>query len=284
MAETERQKIDISYLYRKKEEGDKVSWLSIYDYATALYADRAGIEMILVGDSGLMTMFGHKTTLPATMDLMIWMTQAVTRAVKYTFVIGDMPYMSYQINKEEAIRNAGRFMAEGAADAIKLEGGVVVADTVSAIVKAGIPVMGHLGMTPQSAAVIGGYKSQGRDAETARKLIQDAKALEESGVFAILLEAVPAKVAGLIVKEAKVPIYSIGAGPECDGQLLIVHDVLGLFELFKPKFVKRYAELGKEMVEAFTKYKEEVKAGKFPTPEHCYNIREEEFQKLLTEK
>lgn len=284
MAEAERKKIDISYLYRKKEEGEKVSWLSIYDYATALYADRAGIEMILVGDSGLMTMFGHKTTLPATMDLMLWMTQAVTRAVKYAFVIGDMPYMSYQVNKEEAIRNAGRFMAEGAADAVKLEGGVVIADTVAAIVKAGIPVMGHIGMTPQSAALLGGYKSQGRDAETARKLMQDAKALEESGVFAILLEAVPAKVSGLIVKEAKIPVYSIGAGPECDGQLLIVHDVLGLFELFKPKFVKRYAELGKEMVTAFTRYREEVKAGEFPTAEHCYNIPEGEFQKLLAGK
>lgn len=284
MAEAERQKIDIPYLYRKKEQGEKISWLTAYDYPTALYEDRAGIEMILVGDSGVMAMLGYKTTLPATMEQMIWMTQAVTRAVKYAFVIGDMPYMSYQVSKEEAIHNAGRFMAEAGTDAVKLEGGAIMADTLSAIVKAGIPVMGHIGMTPQSAAVIGGYKSQGRDAVTARKLIQDAKTLQQAGAFAVLLEAIPARVAGLIVKELKVPVYSIGSGPECDGQVLIVHDILGLFELFKPKFVKRYAELGKEMVEAFTKYKEDIKAGRFPAAEHCYNIPEEEFQKLLIKK
>ena len=283
MSEVERRKIDIPYLYEKKEQGEKISWLTAYDYPTALYEDRAGIEMILVGDSGVMTMLGHKTTLPATMDQMIWMTQAVTRAVKYAFVVGDMPYMSYQVSKEEAIRNAGRFMAECGADAIKMEGGAPVADILSAIVKAGIPVMGHIGMTPQFAAQLGGYKRQGQDAEAARKLIQDAKTLEEAGAFAILLEAMPAQVAGLITKDMKIPAYSIGAGPECDGQLLIVHDILGLFELFKPKFVKRYAQLGEEMVEAFTKYKAEVKAGKFPQPEHCYNMPEEEFKKLLIE-
>lgn len=283
MSEVERRKIDIPYLYKKKEQGEKISWLTAYDYPTALYEDRAGIEMILVGDSGVMTMLGHKTTLPATMDQMIWMTQAVTRAVKYAFVVGDMPYMSYQASKEEAIHNAGRFMAECGADAVKMEGGAPVADILSAIVKAGIPVMGHIGMTPQFAAQLGGYKRQGRDAEAARKLIQDAKTLEEAGAFAILLEAMPARVAGLITKDTKIPAYSIGAGPECDGQLLIVHDILGLFELFKPKFVKRYAQLGEEMVEAFTRYKAEVKAGKFPQPEHCYNIPEEEFKKLLIE-
>ena len=283
MSEVERRKIDIPYLYKKKEQGEKISWLTAYDYPTALYEDRAGIEMILVGDSGVMTMLGHKTTLPATMDQMIWMTQAVTRAVKYAFVVGDMPYMSYQVSKEEAIRNAGRFMAECGADAVKMEGGAPVADILSAMVKAGIPVMGHIGMTPQFAAQLGGYKRQGRDAEAARKLIQDAKTLEEAGAFAILLEAMPARVAGLITKDMKIPAYSVGAGPECDGQLLIVHDILGLFELFKPKFVKRYAQLGEEMVEAFTKYKAEVKAGEFPQPEHCYNIPEGEFKKLLVE-
>jgi len=283
MTDAERQKVDIPCLYRKKAEGEKISWLSIYDYATALYADRAGIEIILVGDSGMMTMLGHKTTLLATVDQMIWMAQAVTRANKYAFVIGDMPYMSYQASKEEAIHNAGRFMAEGGTDAVKLEGGASIADTVSAVVGAGIPVLGHIGMTPQSAALLGGYKSQGRDAKTARKLINDAKVLEEAGVFAIILEIIPAKVTGLIVEKTNIPIYSIGSGP-CDGQLLIVHDMLGLFELFKPKFVKRYAELGKEMVGAFTRYRDEVRAGKFPGLEHCYNIPEEEFQKLLIEK
>ncbi len=284
MSEEERKKITIPYLYRKKEEGEKISWLTAYDYPTALYEDRAGIEMILVGDSGVMTMLGQKTTLPATMDQMVWMTQAVTRAVKYAFVVGDMPYMSYQATSEEAIYNAGRFMAECGVDAIKLEGGAQMADRVLAIVKAGIPVIGHIGMTPQFAAQLGGYKSQGRDAETARRLIDDARILEDAGAFAILLEAVPAKVAGIIVKEASIPIYSIGAGSECDGQLLIVHDILGLFELFKPKFVKRYAELGEEMVKVFTRYKKDVKTEKFPGPEHCYNIPEKEFEKLKNKK
>ena len=277
----ERKKIDISYLYRKKEESEKISWLTAYDYPTALYEDRAGIEMILVGDSGVMTMLGEKTTLPATMDQMIWMTRAVTRAVRYSFVVGDMPYMSYQASNDEAIHNAGRFMAECGVDAVKLEGGSQMVERVRAISNAGIPVVGHIGMTPQFAAQMGGYKSQGRDAETARNLIRDAQLLEESGAFAILLEAMPAKVAGMIVREANVPIYSIGAGSECDGQLLIVHDILGLFELFKPKFVKRYAELGEEMVEAFTRYIEDVKSGQFPGPEHCYNIPEVEFKKLV---
>jgi 3-methyl-2-oxobutanoate hydroxymethyltransferase len=277
-----RKKIDIPYLYRKRDEKEKISWLTAYDYPTALYEDRAGIEMILVGDSGVMTMLGQKTTLPATMDQMVWMTQAVTRAVTYAFVVGDMPYMSYQASNEEAIHNAGRFMAECGVDAIKLEGGSQMFDRISAISNAGIPVIGHIGMTPQFAAQLGGYKSQGRDAKTARRLIDDARILEEAGAIAILLEAVAAKVAGIIVREASIPIYSIGAGSECDGQLLIVHDILGLFELFKPKFVKRYAEMGEEMVEVFIRYREDVKAGRFPGLVHCYNIPEKEFNKLKT--
>lgn len=284
MAEEERRKIDIAYLYRKKAEGEKISWLTAYDYPTALFEDMAGIEMIMAGDSGMMAQLGYKNTLPATMEQMLWMTQAVTRAVKYAFVIGDMPYMSYQVSREEAIRNAGRFMAEGGTDCIKLEGGVEMSDTISAIVRAGVPVMAHIGMTPQSAALLGGYKSQGRDADTARRLIKDAKALEAAGVFSILVEAVPARVAGLLVKEVKVPVYSIGAGPECDGQVLIVHDMLGLFQLFKPRFVKRYAELGDAMMEAFAKYREEVKAGIFPGAEHCYNLPDEEFEKLAKDR
>ena len=284
MAEAERKKIDIPYLYAKKAQGEKVSWLTAYDYPMAYYEDKAGIEMIMAGDSGMMALLGHKNTLSATMDQMIWMTQAVTRGAKYAFIIGDMPYMSYQASKEEAIRNAGRFMAEGGTDCVKLEGGAIMADTVSAIVKAGVPVMGHIGMTPQSAAAIGGYKSQGRDAEAARKIIQDAKILEEAGAFSVLVEAIPAKVAGLLVKAVKVPVYGIGAGPECDGQVLIVHDMLGLFELFKPKFVRRYAQLGQDMVEAFGKYRSDIKEGLFPGPDECYNISEEEFQKLLSEQ
>lgn len=278
--EEKRTKINIPYLYCKKEQGEKVSFLTAYDYPTALYEDRAGIEMILVGDSVSMTLLGYETTLPMDMDQMIVFTKAVTRACKYAFVVGDMPYMSYQASTSEAIHNAGRFMAECGTDAVKLEGGARMADIVAAIVKAGIPVMGHIGMTPQSAAQMGGFTVQGQDAETARRLIQDALKLEEAGAFSILLECIPAKVAGLIVEKTEVPIYSIGSGADCDGQILIVHDLLGLFEAFTPKFVKKYAKLDEEMVKAFKQYKKEVKSGEFPTEEHIYNIPESEFDKI----
>lgn len=280
MPEKKREKITIPYLYEKKEEGEKISWLTAYDYPMALYEEKAGIEMILVGDSGGMTLLGYDSTLPVTMDQMMVMTKAVTRATETTFIVGDMPYMSYQPSKEKAIESAGRFMGECGTDAVKLEGGKRMAPTAEAMVDAGIPVVGHIGMTPQSAAQLGGYKSQGRDAESARELIEDAKVLEDAGAFAILLEAVPSRVAELIYEEAEVPIYGIGAGGATDGQLLIVHDILGLFELFKPKFVKRYANLGEEMVKAFSRYKEEVKSGEFPTKDHCYTIPDEEFSKI----
>ncbi|MFW6071567.1 MAG: 3-methyl-2-oxobutanoate hydroxymethyltransferase [Candidatus Bipolaricaulota bacterium] len=276
----EREEVNINYLYSKKEEGEKISWLTAYDYPTAQYEEKAGIEMILVGDSGGMTLLGYDSTLPVTMDEMAVMTKAVTRATDKTFVVGDMPYMSYQPSKEKAIENAGRFMGECSTDAVKLEGGKRMAPTVEAMVDAGIPVVGHIGMTPQSAAQLGGYKSQGRDAETARQLIEDAKALEDAGAFAILLEAVPSRVTELIYNEADVPIYGIGAGPTNDGELLIVQDILGLFELFKPRFVKRYANLGDEMVDAFQRYKSEVKEGVFPAEEHSYNIPDEEFEEI----
>ncbi|MEF8798142.1 MAG: 3-methyl-2-oxobutanoate hydroxymethyltransferase [Candidatus Bipolaricaulota bacterium] len=274
----DREEVNINYLYEKKEEGEKISWLTAYDYPTAQYEEKAGIEMILVGDSGGMTLLGYDSTLPVTMDEMAVMTKAVTRATDKTFVVGDMPYMSYQASKEDAIKNAGRFMGECSTDAVKLEGGKRMAPTVEAMVDAGVPVIGHIGMTPQSAAQLGGYKSQGTDAETARQLIEDAKALEDAGAFAVLLEAVPSRVTELIYKEADVPIYGIGAGPTNDGELLIVQDILGLFELFKPRFVKRYADLGEEMVDAFQRYRSEVKEGVFPAEEHSYNIPDEEFE------
>ena len=280
MSKEKRKEVNINYLYSKKEEGEKISWLTAYDYPTALYEEKAGIEMILVGDSGGMTLLGYESTLPVTMDEMVMLTKAVTRATDKTFVVGDMPYMSYQPGEKEAIENAGRFMGECGTDAIKLEGGRRMASKVEAIVDAGIPVIGHIGMTPQSAAQLGGYKSQGRDAETARELMDDAKALEDAGAFAILLEAVPARVTELIYKEAEVPIYGIGAGGATDGQLLIVQDILGLFELFKPKFVKRFANLGEEMVDVFAQYKSEVKSGEFPADKHCYKIPDEEYGKL----
>src|SRR6056297_1627798 len=207
----DREKININYLYQKKEDGEKVSWLTAYDYPMAKYEEEAGIEMILVGDSGGMTLLGYDSTLPVSMDEMMIMTKAVTRATEATFVVGDMPYMSYQADQAEAIRNAGRFMGECGTDAVKLEGGRRMAPTVEAMVDAGIPVVGHIGMTPQSAAQLGGYKSQGRDAKTARELIADAKALEDAGALAILLEAIPERVGKQIYEEAGVPIYGIGA-------------------------------------------------------------------------
>jgi len=280
MSEEEREEVNLNYLYEKKEKGEKISWLTAYDYPTARYEEEAGVEMILVGDSGGMTLLGYDSTLPVTMDEMAVMTKAVTRATDKTFVVGDMPYMSYQASKEDAIKNAGRFMGECSTDAVKLEGGRRMAPTVEAMVDAGIPVIGHIGMTPQSAAQLGGYKSQGRDAESARQLIEDAQALEDAGAFAVLLEAIPERVGQRIYEAAEVPIYGIGAGGATDGQLLIVQDILGLFELFKPKFVKRYADLGDEMVEAFEQYIDEVKRGEFPGEEHCYSIPDEEFERI----
>jgi 3-methyl-2-oxobutanoate hydroxymethyltransferase len=276
----DRDKITLNYLYEKMEAGEKISWLTAYDYPTANYAEKAGIEMILVGDSGGMTLLGYDSTLPVTMDEMAVMTKAVTRATDTTFVVGDMPYMSYQPSDEKAIESAGRFMGECSTDAVKLEGGRRMASRVEAIVEAGIPVIGHIGMTPQSAAQLGGYKSQGKDAESAKQLLADAKALQDAGAFAILLEAIPERVGKRIYEEADVPIYGIGAGAATDGQLLIVQDILGLFELFKPKFVKRYAELGDEMVEAMSRYRKEVKEGEFPKEEHCYRMPDEEYEKF----
>jgi len=276
----ERKKVTIPDLYAMVARGERITFLTAYDYPTALLEDRAGIDMILVGDSAAMCMLGYPTTLPATMDFMVTITAAVSRAAKRAFVVGDMPYMSYQPSNELAIENAGRFIAEGGADAVKLEGGARMAERVEAIVKAGIPVMGHIGLTPQAASQIGGLKAQGRDAETARQLIEDAKVLEEAGAFSILLEAIPARVAELIVRQAKVPILSIGSGVACHGQLLIVHDILGLFETFMPKFVKKYADVSSVMLQAFQDYIADVKSGKFPTPEHEYRIPKEEWQRL----
>jgi len=276
----ERKKVTIPDLYAMVARGERITFLTAYDYPTALLEDRAGIDMILVGDSAAMCMLGYPTTLPATMDFMVTITAAVSRAAKRAFVVGDMPYMSYQPSNELAIENAGRFIAEGGADAVKLEGGARMAERVEAIVKAGIPVMGHIGLTPQAASQIGGLKAQGRDAETARQLIEDAKVLEEAGAFSILLEAIPARVAEIIVRNARVPILSIGSGAACHGQLLIVHDILNLFEAFTPKFVKVYADVASVMLEAFQEYISDVKSGKFPAPEHEYRIPKEEWQRL----
>lgn len=274
-------KVTIPTLQAMKRAGEKITFLTAYDYPTARLQDRAGIEMILVGDSAAMCMLGHPTTLPVTMDQMITFTAAVTRAVERALVVGDMPFGSYQVSPSEAVRNASRFMAEGGAEAVKLEGGVRQVPAARAIVAAGIPVMGHIGLTPQAASQLGGYRSQGRDAETALRLLEDAEALQEAGAFAILLEAMPAEVGGRITEHLRIPVLSIGAGPHCDGQLLIVHDILGLFEAFTPRFVKRYAEVGKVMEEAFRSYLADVKDGTFPAAEHQYPLPEEERIRFL---
>ncbi len=275
-----RSKVTIPDLYAMVERGEPISFLTAYDYPTALLEDRAGMDMILVGDSGAMCLLGHTSTLPATMDFMVQITAAVSRAASRAFVVGDMPYMSYQPSDEMAVRNAGRFISEGGADAVKLEGGARMADRVQAIVDAGIPVMGHIGLTPQAASMIGGLKSQGRSAEVALELLDDAEILEEAGAFAILVEAVPARVAEVIVRQASVPILSIGSGGACHGQLLIVHDILSLFEAFTPKFVKKYTDIASPMLEAFQSYIKDVKERRFPAAEHEYRIPDEEWRRL----
>jgi 3-methyl-2-oxobutanoate hydroxymethyltransferase len=275
-----REKVTLTTISEMKARKEPVSWLTAYDYPTALLMDRAGIHMILVGDSAGMTVLGYETTLPVTMDQMITMTAAVCRAVEYAFVIGDMPFMSYQVSIEEAIRNAGRFMAECGTDAVKLEGGRRIAPVIEAITNAGIPVLGHIGLTPQSYTQLGGYKAQGRTADAGVRLIEDAKILEEAGACAILLECIPAEVAGIITHRSGIPVYGLGCGNDVDGQLMIVHDMIGLFERFVPKFVKRYANVSPILLEAFSQYREEVRAKEFPQPEHLYSMKEGEAEKL----
>lgn len=275
-----RKKVTIHTLMDKKAKGEKITFLTAYDYPTAVIEDKVGIDLILVGDSLGMCVYGFDSTLPVTMDMMVNHSKAVRKGAPNCFVIGDMPYMSYQVNIDQAITNAGRLMQEAGVDGVKLEGGVEMVDTIKAITRAGIPVMGHIGLTPQSVSMLGGFKAQGRSVEAALKLIEDAKALEEAGCFAILLEAIPAEIGQIITERANVPTLSIGAGPYCDGQVLVVHDALGFFGGHVAKFVKQYANMNTIIEEALTKYKEEVEQVVFPGPEHCYKIKEEELVKL----
>jgi len=277
---TELKKITIPYLYEMKKKGELISWLTSYDYPFGALVEQAGIEMILVGDSASMVVYGNTSTLPITMDTLIEHCRAVRRAAPNVFLIGDMPFLSYQVSVEEAVRNAGRFMKEGNCDAVKLEGGERIAETVRAIVNAGIPVVGHIGLTPQSSSMSGGFKVQGKDADSAIALINDAMALEKAGVFAVLLECVPARVAAIIRKELSVLLFGIGAGPDCDGQLLIIHDILGLYQCFTPKFVKQYANLAQIISEALGKYRSDVKTKQFPQPEHSFTIPPAELKKV----
>lgn len=278
-----RKKVSVLTLRQKKERGQPITMLTAYDYPTALLMERAGVDAILVGDSLGMVVLGYENTLPVTMDEMIHHCKAVARGARYALLIGDMPFLSYQVSVNEAIRNAGRFLQEGGMDAVKLEGGRERLETVRAIVQAGIPVMGHLGLTPQSVHQLGGFRPQGRTARAARRLFEDALLLEEAGCFAIVLESVPARLASLISQRLSIPTIGIGAGAGCDGQVLVTHDMLGLFERFTPRFVKRYAQLHAEMERAFRAYIEDVEMRRFPAEEHTVDMPDEEWAELLRE-
>lgn len=263
-----------------KAKGEKLSMLTAYDYSTAKLEDESGINGILVGDSLGNVVLGYEDTVSVTMEDMIHHGAAVARGAKNALVVVDMPFMSYEVTVEEAVRNAGRLMKEGRAGAVKLEGGVRVAEQIRAIVKAGIPVMGHIGLTPQSINVFGGFKVQGKSEEAARALLADAKAVEEAGAFAVVIEAVPAALAQMITDAVSIPTIGIGAGAGCDGQILVYQDMLGMFSDFTPKFVKRYANVGEVMREAFANYADEVASGVFPTEEHTYKIKDDVLEKL----
>jgi len=276
----ERKKITPVDVQAMKKQGKRITMLTAYDYPMALLEDRAGIDIILVGDSLAMTVLGYENTLPVTMDEMIHHTKAVVRGAKHPLIIGDMPFMSYNSSEREAILNAGRFMKEAGADAVKLEGGVTVKETVKAIVRGGIPVMGHIGLTPQTISMLGGFKVQGKDAQAAQKIIDDALALQDAGAFSVLLEAVPAPIAKMVTERLTVPTIGIGAGVYCDGQVLVVHDMLGLFDRFTPKFAKKYVNLSEVILKALDAYKEEVIKGEFPTDQHSFHIDEKELGKI----
>ena len=276
-----KERLTISDLRRKKAKGQPITMLTAYDYPTTLAVDGAGIDVILVGDSLAMVVLGHPTTLPVTMDEMIHHCKAVARGAQHALLVGDMPFLSYQVSVPEAVRNAGRFLQEAGMDAVKLEGGSKMAATIEAILAAGIPVMGHIGLTPQSVNKLGGWKTQGRTAPAAQNLIEDAIRLEEAGCFSLVLESVPERLGTLISRKLSIPTIGIGAGVGCDGQVLVTHDLLGLFDRFKPRFVKRYANLHEEMTRAISAYRQDVEGGSFPAPEHTYDLRDGEWKTLL---
>lgn len=278
-----RKKVTILSLKSKKEKGEPITMLTAYDYPTGLLVDQAGIDIILVGDSLAMVVLGHENTVAVTMDEMLHHCKAVARGAKNPLLVGDMPFMSYQVDVKEAIRNAGRFLKEGGMDVVKLEGGRDMAPTVKGIVDAGIPVMGHIGLTPQTISKLGGYRVQGKDIATAKALIDDGLALEEAGAFSLILEAIPGPVARLITERVGIPTIGIGAGPDCDGQVLVTHDLIGLFDRFVPKFVKQYTNTFSSIIEALESYRDEVVAGTFPGPEHGYSMSDEALQALLKE-
>ena len=278
-----RNKVTTHTFQLRKERGEPITMITAYDYASAVAVDRAGIDAILVGDSLGMVMLGYDSTVSVTMADMLHHCKAVARGTKYAFLIGDMPFMSYQADTTEAVRNAGRFLQEGGMDAVKLEGGREIAATIKAIVNVGIPVMGHLGLTPQTATSLGGYRVQGKTAVSAKKMLEDALILQEAGCFAVVLEAVPAPVATVISKQLEIPTIGIGAGVDCDGQVLVYHDMLGMFDRFTPKFVKQYANTGDMITNAIATFCTEVQARQFPTEAHTYSMLQTELDTFLRE-
>src|SRR5512143_659525 len=276
-----RKKVSTLAFRQKKERGEVISMLTAYDYPTAMALDRSGIDSILVGDSLAMVVLGYENTLPVTMEEMLHHCRAVARGAKSALLVGDMPFMSYQVSVEEATRNAGRFLQQGGMDAVKLEGGRERAEAIRSITRAGIPVMGHIGLTPQSINQLGGFRAQGKTAAAAKRLIEDAQILEEAGAFSLVLESVPARLAEMISKKISIPTIGIGAGVGCDGQVLVTHDLLGLFDRFTPKFVKKYADFHGEMHRAFSEFIHDVQARSFPGPEHAVEMDESEWQQLL---
>jgi len=281
-AQTIPKKMTVQAFRQKKEIGEPISMLTGYDYPTALALDFAGIDAILVGDSLGMVVLGYDNTLPVTMEEMLHHCRAVRRGARAALLIGDMPFMSYQISVEDAVRNAGRFLQEGGMDVVKLEGGKARVSTIKAIISAGIPVMGHLGLTPQSVHALGGFRPQGRTPEAARHILEDAIALEEAGCFSLVLESIPARLAELISQTVSIPTIGIGSGPGCDGQVLVIHDLLGFFARFTPKFVKKYADFQDEMRKAILEYIADVTERRYPAQEHSIEMPDEEWQMFLS--
>jgi 3-methyl-2-oxobutanoate hydroxymethyltransferase len=276
----ERKKVTIADLQQKMRAGQKITMMTAYDYPTASLVDQAEIDTILVGDSLGMVVLGYESTVPVTMDEMIHHCKAVGRGATYAFIIGDMPFMSYQVTTEKAIENAGRFIKEGGCDSVKLEGGSEMAPVVKAIVDAGISVCAHIGLTPQTATKLSGFKVQGKDAESARELLKSAQALEQAGAFMIVLECIPDLLAARISQEVSIPTIGIGAGKDCHGQVLVYHDLVGLFERFTPKMVKQYINLAPQIKEALIQYKTDVEQGTFPGPEHSFTMKSEEAKSI----
>jgi len=277
-----KKKLTVYDFVEMKKTGRKVSWLTSYDFPTAQFAEAAGLDMLLVGDSLGMCVYGFSGTVPVTMDMCIGHCQAVRRGAPNTFIVGDMPFLSYQASDERAILNAGRFLKEAEVDAVKLEGGRRVTSRIQAITDAGINVIGHIGLTPQSSGQLGGHKAQGRTAEAAKLVVEDALAVQQAGARMLLVEAVPPEVTRYIHSKLDIPVYSIGAGVHCDGQLLIVSDLIGQFQAFTPKFVKKYCNVAEVVTKAMRDYCDEVRTTKFPSADHCYRMIEGEEEKFLS--